>query len=346
MTWAIESRLKMPWSDYLIVLAILGSVAGLGMVPGVMLGLVTACVSFVFTLSKSPTIRSSFSLLNRRSNVERPAHQGEILRTHGAAMRGFALQGFLFFGTTSRLLDEVRAALKQTRFVVLDFRLVHGVDGSSTVALKKLRTLCADAKITLVFSGMSTSVESVLRLGGVEADSSTLRTFPDIDHALEWCEDQVIAAALPRSELEAALAGVLSAEEITYLIAHFERVEVACDAPLIKQGDSSDSMFIIEHGRVSVYLRLGDAAGAGGRRLRLRTFTVGTVVGEMGLYTGAPRTADVVADVPTRALKLSGPQVAALEKRMPELANKLHRFVVRSLAQRLAGANAQLNALS
>ncbi len=346
MTWMVESRRTMPWSDYLIVLAILGSVAVHGMVPGVMLGLLTACVSFVFTLSKSPTIRGNFSLLNRRSNVERPAHQAEILRTHGQAMRGFVLQGFLFFGTTSRLLDEARAALDRTRFVLLDFRLVHGVDGSSTVALKKLRTLCADAKITLVFTGMSREVESVLRLGGVEADNLTLRTFPDIDHALEWCEDQVIAAALPSAEFQAALAGVLSAEEVTYLIAHFERVEVACDAPLIKQGDSSDSMFIIEHGRVSVYLRLGDATEAGGRRLRLRTFTVGTVVGEMGLYTGAPRAADVVADVPTRALKLSGAQVAVLEKRRPELANKLHRFVVRSLAQRLAGANAQLNALS
>jgi SulP family sulfate permease len=346
MTWMVESRLTMPWSDYLIVLAILGSVAVHGMVPGVMLGLVTACVSFVFTLSKSPTIRGNFSLLNRRSNVERPAQQAEILRTHGQAMRGFVLQGFLFFGTTSRLLDEARAALDRTRFVLLDFRLVHGVDGSSTVALKKLRTLCADAKITLVFTGMSREVESVLRLGGVAADNLTLRTFPDIDHALEWCEDQVIAAALPSSEFQAALAGVLSAEEVTYLIAHFERVEVACDAPLIKQGDSSDSMFIIEHGRVSVYLRLGDTTEAGGRRLRLRTFTVGTVVGEMGLYTGAARAADVVADVPTRALKLSGAQVAVLEERRPELANKLHRFVVRSLAQRLAGANAQLNALS
>jgi SulP family sulfate permease len=346
MTWMVESRLTMPWSDYLIVLAILGSVAVHGMVPGVMLGLVTACVSFVFTLSKSPTIRGNFSLLNRRSNVERPAQQAEILRTHGQAMRGFVLQGFLFFGTTSRLLDEARAALERTRFVLLDFRLVHGVDGSSTVALKKLRTLCAEAKITLVFTGMSREVESVLRLGGVAADNLTLRTFPDIDHALEWCEDQVIAAALPSSEFQAALAGVLSAEEVTYLIAHFERVEVACDAPLIKQGDSSDSMFIIEHGRVSVYLRLGDTTEAGGRRLRLRTFTVGTVVGEMGLYTGAPRAADVVADVLTRALKLSGAQVAVLEKRRPELANKLHRFVVRSLAQRLAGANAQLNALS
>jgi SulP family sulfate permease len=123
-------------------------------------------------------------------------------------------------------------------------------------------------------------------------------------------------------------------------------VDVDQDALLIKQGESSDSMFIIEKGRVSVYLRLGEGADGEGRGLRLRTFTLGTVVGEMGLYTGAPRTADVVADEPTRAIKLSGAQVAALEKRMPDLANKLHRFVVRSLAQRLAGANAQLNVLS
>ena len=105
-------------------------------------------------------------------------------------------------------------------------------------------------------------------------------------------------------------------------------------------------MFIIEQGRVSVYLRLDKGADGRARRLRLRTFTLGTVVGEMGLYSGARRTADVVADEPTRAIKLGGAQVAALEKQMPDLANKLHRFVVRSLAQRLAGANAQLNALS
>ena len=79
ISWAYESRLIMPWSDYLIVLAILGSVAVLGMVPSVVLGLVTACVSFVFTLSRSPSIRNNFSLLNRRSNVERSTQQGEIL---------------------------------------------------------------------------------------------------------------------------------------------------------------------------------------------------------------------------------------------------------------------------
>jgi SulP family sulfate permease len=278
--------------------------------------------------------------------VERPAQQAEILRAQGHALRGFVLQGFLFFGTTSRLLDEARAVLGQTRFVLLDFRLVHGVDGSSTVALKKLRTLCADAKISLVFSGMTPSVESCLLLGEVEVDDGTLRAFPDIDHALESCEDQIISASIPHTELVTALAGILTADEVGYLLAHFELVDVERHAPLIKQGDSSDSMFIIERGRVSVYLRQGDATGAGERRLRLRTFTLGTVVGEMGLYTGAPRAADVVADEPTRALKLSGAQVTLLEKRMPDLANKLHRFVVRSLAQRLAGANSQLNALS
>ena len=345
-TWAIESRLNMPWSDYLIVLAILGIVASQGMVPGVVLGLVTACVSFVFTLSKSPTIRSSFSLLNRRSNVERSVPQGELLLREGEVMRGFVLQGFLFFGTTSRLLDDVRAVLGETRFVLLDFRLVHGVDGSSTVALKKLHMLCSDAGIKLVFSGMSVSVQSIMRLGGVGADDGSMRIFPDIDHALEWCEDQVISAALPHSALAVALAGSMTREDVAYLVAHFEQVQVARNEPLIKQGESSDSMFIIEEGRVSVYLRDAEMGAGEGRCLRLRTFTLGTVVGEMGLYTGAPRAADVVADEPTRALKLSSAQLAALEKRMPELANKLHRFVVRSLAQRLLGANAQLHAMA
>ncbi len=343
ISWAYESRLIMPWSDYLIVLAILGSVAVLGMVPSVVLGLVTACVSFVFTLSRSPSIRNNFSLLNRRSNVERSTQQGEILLAQGQTMRGFALQGFLFFGTTSRLLDEVRAALGQTRFVLLDFRLVHGVDGSSTVALKKLRKLCAEGGITLVFTSMSANVEAMLRLGGIGSDDAGLRTFPDMDHGLEWCEDQIIASAVPHAELVAALAGVLTADEVRYLVAHFEEVEIAPGSTLIRQGDPSDAMFLIERGRVSVYLR---QAEAGARRLRLRTFTIGTVVGEMGLYTGAARTADIVADEPTRALKLTGPKVALLEQREPQLANKLHRFVVRSLAQRLAAANAEVRALT
>ena len=346
LTWAVESRTKMPWSDYLIVLAILWVVAAQGMVPGVLLGLVTACVSFVFTLSKSPTIRNRFSLLDRRSNVERPQHQAEILKARGGEMRGFALQGFLFFGTTSRLLEEMRSVLGETRFVLLDFRLVHGVDGSSTVALKKSRNLCAEAGITLVFSGMSAVVESSLRLGGVLDEAPALWTFADIDHALEWCEDQVIAPVLPDAELVVALAGLLTTEDVAYLVAHFESVEVARGEPLIRQGEPGDSMFLIERGRVSVYLRGPTSEDTGGRPLRLRTFTVGTVVGEMGLYTGASRTADVMADEPTRALRLDGEQIRDLEKNLPELANKLHRFVVRSLAQRLAGANAQLHALS
>lgn len=292
INWAYESRQIMPGSDYFIVLTILGSIAVLGMVPGVMLGLVTACVSFVFTLSNSPSIRNSFSLRNRRSNVERPLPQSEILHTQGEAMRGFALQGFLFFGTTSRLLDEVRAALNHTRYVLLDFRLVHGVDGSSTVALKKLRTLCADGGITLVFTSLSANVEDMLRLGGVITGELALRTFPDMDHGLEWCEDMIIAAAVPHAELIAALSGEFNVDEVRYLVSHFEHVEVARDATLIRQGDPSDSMFLIEQGRVSVYLRPVEVASPATRQIRLRTFTVGTVVGEMGLYTGAKRTAD------------------------------------------------------
>jgi len=343
VAWTIDARRTMPASEHLIVLTIIVIVAWLGMVPGVVLGLVIACVSFVFTLSRSPTIRGDFTLRDRRSNVERPAPQAEILLAQGDAMRGFALQGFLFFGTTTRVLDEVRAALHKTRFVLLDFRLVQGIDGSSGVALKKLKSLCQESRIPLGLAGLSPDVQATLHRGNFGLDDPQLHLFPDLDRALEWCEDRLIAEAIPHSALLAAFSGVLTSDEVSYLLSHFDRVHVAAGALLLRQGDASDSMFIVEQGRVSVYLHVDE--GDARRLIRLRTYSVGTVVGEMGLYTGATRSADIVADEPTVALQLTAARMEELERAMPELAKKLHRFVVRSLSVRLAAANAEIRAL-
>lgn len=344
-TWLIENRRKMPWTDNLIVLAIVGIVAWLGIVPGVILGTIISCVGFVFTLSRGPSIRTLFSLASRHSNVERPATQRELLRVHGETLRGFSLQGYLFFGTVSDVIDVVRADLRATRFVLLDFRLVHGIDGSATVTLRKLKTLCSEVRIVLVFTEVSPAIESMLHHAGVGIDGKTLRLFPDIDRGLEWCEDQIIASNSSHAELSAALAGTFTPAEVGYLVAHFERIEIAAGSFLLQQDDPSEAMFLIEEGRVSVYLTF-DHGGHADHRVRLRSYTAGTVVGEMGLYTGEVRSADVVADEPTRALKFSVAQLAELERREPALAHKLHRFVVCGLAHRLAAANAKLRALT
>src|SRR5215208_325744 len=81
---------------------------------------------------------------------------------------------------------------------------------------------------------------------------------------------------------------------------YLERLEVSAGSLVIRQGDRPDDVFLLESGRLRVEMTTHD-----GHRLRLRTMRAGVVVGEVALYTGAPRTADVVAETPSTILRLS-----------------------------------------
>ena len=69
--------------------------------------------------------------------------------------------------------------------------------------------------------------------------------------------------------------------------------------------------------------------------MRLSTVLPGVVVGEIALYTAAPRTADVVAETPSVVLRISRASIERLEADEPELAAALHRWFATTLAQRL-----------
>ena len=49
--------------------------------------------------------------------------------------------------------------------------------------------------------------------------------------------------------------------------------------------------------------------------MRLRTVLPGVVVGEIAMYTGVPRTADVVAETPSVVLRLSRASIERMERR-------------------------------
>ena len=71
-----------------------------------------------------------------------------------------------------------------------------------------------------------------------------------------------------------------------------------------------------------------------GTRIRLEP-PPGVVVGEIALYTGAPRTADVVAEGPSVVLRFSREAIARMEAEEPEVAAALHRWLASILAERL-----------
>ncbi len=128
-----------------------------------------------------------------------------------------------------------------------------------------------------------------------------------------------------RREPDDALAGMPPG-----LMAHLSRESLAEGTVLIRQGESPEDLFVLESGRLQVEMVTPE-----GTRMRLRTVLPGVVVGEIAMYTGVPRTADVVAETPSVVLRLSRASIERMEATDPELAAALHRWLATTLSERL-----------
>jgi SulP family sulfate permease len=343
ITWVFEARRTLVRIDYAVVLAILGIVAGFGIVAGVVSGIFIACVSFAVTLSRSPNIRHTFTAQNRRANVERTPQQLTRLRTEGAALRGYTLQGVLFFGTAIRLLDEIRGSLADTRIVLLDFRLIQGADGSAIVVLKRVQVVCRDAGVQLVIAGLTPRMASALGAGGFDLKASNVRRFADLDRGLEWAEEVILGSNDSPPSLAEVLDAALTRVGTRMLMELGEHRSVAAGERVLRQGEPSNELIFVISGRVQVLLRLG--AQNAEESKRLRTYGPGSVVGEMGFFSGEQRSADVVAEVNSDVLCITHECNAQIENQHPELARAIHRHVINTLAQRLRSANDEIRML-
>lgn len=68
-------------------------------------------------------------------------------------------------------------------------------------------------------------------------------------------------------------------------------------------------------------------------------------MGEIALYSGQPRSADVVVETSCRAYRLSAERFARLKREDPTMVIQFHGFVVRLLTQRLTSANEENRSL-
>ncbi len=338
--WLWDSRREMPRGDYLTMLAILAIVAAFGIVPGVLLGVVFSMLSFVVTFSRSSVVKHRFNGMVRHSNVERPPKEMDWLRGHGDSLQGAVFQGYLFFGTATAVLDQLRDVPGKARVLLLDFWLVRGIDASSVMVMRKLLKLCADAKTQVVFTGVSPALREKMIASGLDIARSPARSFPDLDRGLEWAEQAVLSDALEQITLGQMLGGLTPAEAAN-VARHFQEQTAAEGETFIRKGDAGDALFIVLRGRVSIQLVL---TGSDFRK-RLRTYGPGTIIGEMGFYSAAPRSADICADTSTQLLRITRDSFAELEKEDPVLAGKLHRLVINTLASRLRTANEALSDL-
>ncbi len=122
----------------------------------------------------------------------------------------------------------------------------------------------------------------------------------------------------------------LSKEETEKLASGAMRHVFAQGELVIRAGDQGSSMFVVHSGRVQVQI------SDGGKQRAVAVLSEGAFFGEMALFTGEPRTANVVALEETEVLEIGHDAMKHLFETNPDLAESISW----TIAERRAGLEA------
>ena len=310
-----------------------------------MVGVVIGCATFALSASRIPAIKFSFDGSEYHSTLDRGHEELRALLDHGHELQGLSLQGYLFFGSASRLHEHIKgllAARPGCHFLLFDFRFVTGLDSSATNSFRQIEELADACGARLVLVNMAREIHDVFRISGLI--SSDVLVASDLDRALELCENAIIEAYQPEaSESESLhewLVDAVGTEHASRLVEECQRIEVTPGEIIAREGEKADAMHFILRGRISIVVNAGE-----GRRLRVRSLGRHTTIGEMGLITGQARSATIEAELASVLYALKADAFERIRRNNPALYQALLTFVIRVMAERLSFANRAIGAL-
>jgi SulP family sulfate permease len=338
--WIVESRRRLSVAEYLSLLAIIVIIVQWGFIAGILIGVVIGCATFALSASRIDSIKYGFDGAEYRSSLDRSRDDQAVLAAHGGKIQGLNLQSYLFFGSANRLYQHVKALLDrhpECRFLVFDFKLVTGIDSSAAYSFAQIKRGAHDRGIRLLLVHLPPAAEKALRSSEFIEDEVSIVS--ELDHALEWCENEIIAQHQGLEQDEASLrdwfSQILGSEPDAAELTHrCQRIEVKAGETIVRAGDPADSMHFILDGRVGIMI-----PAAEGRTTRVRSLGRYTTIGEMGLVSQAPRNATIQAEVASTLYVLTTYQFEALKKENPALGQKLLTYFVSVMAERLTFAN-------
>ncbi len=335
--WIIESRRRLSLIEYLSLVAIILIIIKWGFIAGVLIGTIIGCATFALSASSVSSIKYSFDGSEYRSSLDRSREELALLSAHGREIHGLNLQSYLFFGSANRLYQHVKALLQrhsECRYLILDFKLVTGIDSSAAYSFAQIKRTAFERNVKLILVHLPPAAEKVLQSS--QFISNEIDIVPELDHALEWCENQIIKQHRGLEEEEGSLRDWLTKilgneTDADELMHRCQRIEVAAGDVIARTGDAADSMHFIVAGRMGIMVPSGD-----GRTTRVRSLGRYTTVGEMGIVARQPRSATIQAEVASVLYVLRLDAFDAIKVDNPALSQKLVIYFMSLMAERLA----------
>lgn len=124
--------------------------------------------------------------------------------------------------------------------------------------------------------------------------------------------------------------------QLAHLSEYMELQEFSQWSVLFRQGDDSDSMYLVLAGELRARTM------ANGRETIVATFGPGDFFGDLALFDHGPRSADVVANVDSTLLKITSVAFDRLTREAPALATPFLQATARTLSARIRAANQRL----
>jgi sulfate permease, SulP family len=339
--------------DFGVVAAVVVVAETVSLVMASAVGIGLAILLFIREQTRGSIVhRKSYGSRMHSKQVRLPEEMA-ILDARGDRAAIFELQGSLFFGTADQLSSLLEPELKTRSYVILDMRRVQSVDVTAAHVLRLAEEVLAERKAYLIFSQLPKRLPSGQDMVGYLGEVGLVKperralTFGELDAALEWVENRIIAEARferdeerPLELHDIALFAGRKPETLAALAACIAARSLADGEALFRRGDGGDELFFIRKGAVRILLPLED-----GERHHLATFRRGDFVGEMAFLDRQPRSADAMAFGPTEVYALSRERFDALAAEHKRLALNVLDGLARGLALRLRYANAELRQL-
>lgn len=329
--------------DLAMALLVTGLIIGGNLVFAVGAGVVLASALFIVKMGKS-IIRRRYCADKVRSRRVRPERQMEILRNEGWRIVVFELEGSLFFGSAEKLAKEIELSLGEATYCILDMRRVGYTDSTgANIILQACKSVVRNGQKMLICNvGKSLHLKQFLNTLDATGVINERDYFPDIDAALEWAEQDLLANTAPPSECceEVALEQMdimedFSQSEVEILKRRLVRETYAKGELIIPEGDEGRDLYLLCKGSVTVGISRSDGEGL----VRLVAYCPGITFGEMSLLDGRFRSANVSAEEDCLLYRLAYKDYLSLHRERPELVIKLLSNTGKILSRNLRLSN-------
>jgi SulP family sulfate permease len=169
--------LRMPSDDRLVLLLTFGLTVLVDLTVAIGVGVVLASLMFMSRMSKAVQVGAP----DNGADGEEGSNQRAALPS---GVEAFRINGPLFFGVASELLETLQRIGQRPNVFILRLRLVPFLDTTGANALRDFVTACLRLGIQVIFSGTQPQPMRLMTAMGLGSDSAKLRYAPTYDQAI------------------------------------------------------------------------------------------------------------------------------------------------------------------